>query len=227
MNAHECVIAPLSETTAAVQKIERKKLDLQPRTKPVEAEAQAEVVEAPVQPKRSTSIFGAAKPVDTAAKEKEIEQRLQRDRELLHKKVSHCFFLHSLAILFFSVFCVRMTDSLMLIQSTDGPAPLQENADPATGHVSAGRRRTSERTISQSSVEATADAPRLAPQKILQRPRPPPEAVQEAPLTEGAEDNVQQSNKPPLGTYKPGRNVRTFTRGGSGVARYQGGSVFV
>ncbi|XP_013381286.1 eukaryotic translation initiation factor 4B [Lingula anatina] len=62
--------APAAEEAPA----ERKRLVLQPRTKPVEAE------EKPAQ--QSSSIFGGAKPVNTAAKEREIEERLQKQHEL-------------------------------------------------------------------------------------------------------------------------------------------------
>ncbi|KAJ8307463.1 hypothetical protein KUTeg_015547 [Tegillarca granosa] len=52
---------------------ERPRLNLQPRSKPIETDAS----NAP----EKSSIFGSAKPVDTAAKEREIEERLQRKRE--------------------------------------------------------------------------------------------------------------------------------------------------
>lgn len=54
---------------------ERPKIMLQPRTIPVESDA------GPVP--HATNIFGAAKPVNTAAKEREIEERLAREREAL------------------------------------------------------------------------------------------------------------------------------------------------
>ncbi|XP_014287269.1 eukaryotic translation initiation factor 4B isoform X2 [Halyomorpha halys] len=50
----------------------RQKLVLQPRTKPKEAAESAST---------SASIFGGAKPVDTAAREREIEERLMRNDE--------------------------------------------------------------------------------------------------------------------------------------------------
>ncbi len=59
------VVAP-----APTELKERPKLQLQPRTLPVEE------VGAPI-PAASSSIFGAAKPVNTAAREREIEERLK------------------------------------------------------------------------------------------------------------------------------------------------------
>ncbi len=51
---------------------ERPRLVLQPRSKPVEtAEEQ----------NKASAIFGGAKPVDTAAREKEIEERMLKKRE--------------------------------------------------------------------------------------------------------------------------------------------------
>lgn len=60
---------------------ERPRLKLQPRTKPIEEAGQVNT--------GSSSIFGGAKPVDTAAREREIEERLiskkhHPDRFLLH-----------------------------------------------------------------------------------------------------------------------------------------------
>ncbi|KFM75123.1 Eukaryotic translation initiation factor 4B, partial [Stegodyphus mimosarum] len=53
---------------------ERRKLQLAPRTKPIEP------VPPPSEAIGSSSIFGGAKPVDTAAREREIEERLAREK---------------------------------------------------------------------------------------------------------------------------------------------------
>uniref|UniRef100_A0A8W8MZQ2 RRM domain-containing protein n=1 Tax=Magallana gigas TaxID=29159 RepID=A0A8W8MZQ2_MAGGI len=57
--------------------VERPRLNLQPRTKPVENEGPKNPGSAP---EKKASIFGAAKPVDTAAREREIEERLAKQR---------------------------------------------------------------------------------------------------------------------------------------------------
>ncbi len=62
--------APDAETAASVSQLERPRLQLAPRTLPVAAAAAA----------GDSSIFGAAKPVDTAARELEIERRLKEER---------------------------------------------------------------------------------------------------------------------------------------------------
>lgn len=54
---------------------ERPRLNLQKRSKPLEDGSNKSE-------SKAASIFGAAKPVDTAAREREIEVRLQREREL-------------------------------------------------------------------------------------------------------------------------------------------------
>ena len=54
---------------------ERPRLQLQPRTKPREEAGQT------ASPK-AASIFGGAKPVNTAAREREIEERLAKQREM-------------------------------------------------------------------------------------------------------------------------------------------------
>ena len=54
---------------------ERPRSKLQPRTKPKEEDT-------PKAPEKSSSIFGGAKPVDTAAREREIEERLARQKEI-------------------------------------------------------------------------------------------------------------------------------------------------
>ena len=53
---------------------ERPKLQLIPRSKPVDSETQ-------LSPGSQTSIFGGAKPVDTASKEQIIEEKLRRMEE--------------------------------------------------------------------------------------------------------------------------------------------------
>ncbi|XP_060801962.1 eukaryotic translation initiation factor 4B isoform X2 [Amyelois transitella] len=64
---------------------ERPKLNLLPRTVPREPEAAAPVEERPERPAAkpvpAEKVFGAAKPVDTAAKEREIEERLRKQEE--------------------------------------------------------------------------------------------------------------------------------------------------
>ncbi|VDO97686.1 unnamed protein product [Soboliphyme baturini] len=60
---------------------ERKKLELVPRSRPLSGDAPD-----PAAPSKS-SIFGEAKPVDTAAKEREIEERLERERQELHRQL--------------------------------------------------------------------------------------------------------------------------------------------
>ncbi|GIY26323.1 eukaryotic translation initiation factor 4B [Caerostris darwini] len=55
---------------------ERRKLVLAPRTKPVEP------VPPPSEAIAKSSIFGGAKPVDTAAREREIEERLTKGKEI-------------------------------------------------------------------------------------------------------------------------------------------------
>lgn len=58
---------------------ERRKLQLAPRTKPIEP------VPPPSEAVSSSSIFGGAKPVDTAAREREIEERLAKEKETVSK----------------------------------------------------------------------------------------------------------------------------------------------
>ncbi|KAL1416976.1 hypothetical protein MTO96_027274 [Rhipicephalus appendiculatus] len=62
---------------------ERKKLPLKPRSVPVEVNRKGAAVSkaAMLAPQTSSSIFGEARPVDTAAREREIEARLARQRE--------------------------------------------------------------------------------------------------------------------------------------------------
>ena len=60
--------------------LERPRLQLQPRTKPLEDAGGGEGGGGGGGG-TSSSIFGQAKPVDTAAREKEIEERLLREQE--------------------------------------------------------------------------------------------------------------------------------------------------
>uniref|UniRef100_A0A8C3GHK9 Eukaryotic translation initiation factor 4B n=1 Tax=Cairina moschata TaxID=8855 RepID=A0A8C3GHK9_CAIMO len=63
---------------------QRPKLNLKPRSAPKEEEAA--VAPAP-QSSRAASIFGGAKPVDTAAREREVEERLQKEQEKLQRQL--------------------------------------------------------------------------------------------------------------------------------------------
>ncbi|XP_069762696.1 eukaryotic translation initiation factor 4Ba isoform X2 [Narcine bancroftii] len=64
--------------------VQRPKLNLKPRSIPKE-----EVVRAPpaMSSGRSASIFGAAKPVDTTAKEREVEERLKKEQEKYQRQI--------------------------------------------------------------------------------------------------------------------------------------------
>ena len=62
------------ESSAGAQPVERPKLNLAPRTLPVEDASST--INA-----NNSSIFGSAKPVNTAAREREIEERLKKERE--------------------------------------------------------------------------------------------------------------------------------------------------
>lgn len=65
---------------------QRPKLNLKPRSVPKEEEQSGGVSPQAV-PSRSSSIFGAAKPVDTAAKEREVEERLKKEQERLQRQL--------------------------------------------------------------------------------------------------------------------------------------------
>lgn len=63
---------------------QRPKLNLKPRSAPKEEETSG----APAaQSSRAASIFGGAKPVDTAAREREVEERLQKEQEKLQRQL--------------------------------------------------------------------------------------------------------------------------------------------
>uniref|UniRef100_A0A8C6QCZ8 Eukaryotic translation initiation factor 4B n=1 Tax=Nannospalax galili TaxID=1026970 RepID=A0A8C6QCZ8_NANGA len=59
--------------------LQRPKLNLKPRSTPKEGDSSASTS----QSSRAASIFGGAKPVDTAAREREVEERLQKEQEKL------------------------------------------------------------------------------------------------------------------------------------------------
>ncbi|KAI4900734.1 hypothetical protein NFI96_014370 [Prochilodus magdalenae] len=68
---------------------QRPKLNLKPRSIPKEDEQSGGPPPQPpaANPSRSASIFGAAKPVDTAAKEREVEERLKKEQERLQRQL--------------------------------------------------------------------------------------------------------------------------------------------
>ncbi|XP_011473882.1 eukaryotic translation initiation factor 4B isoform X3 [Oryzias latipes] len=72
--------------------IQRPKLNLKPRSVPKEEEGPGNSggtspAAAPSSGSRASSIFGGAKPVDTAAKEREVEERLKKEEERLQRQL--------------------------------------------------------------------------------------------------------------------------------------------
>ncbi|XP_016127507.1 eukaryotic translation initiation factor 4B-like isoform X1 [Sinocyclocheilus grahami] len=68
---------------------QRPKLNLKPRSIPKEEEQSGSLSPQSntANSSRASSIFGAAKPVDTAAKEREVEERLKKEQERLQKQL--------------------------------------------------------------------------------------------------------------------------------------------
>ncbi|KAK2862358.1 hypothetical protein Q5P01_001891 [Channa striata] len=71
---------------------QRPKLNLKPRSVPKEEEGNSggggtSPAAAPSPSTRASSIFGGAKPVDTAAKEREVEERLKKEEERLQRQL--------------------------------------------------------------------------------------------------------------------------------------------
>ena len=62
---------------------QRPKLNLKPRSTPKDDDSSASTS----QSSRAASIFGGAKPVDTAAREREVEERLQKEQEKLQRQL--------------------------------------------------------------------------------------------------------------------------------------------
>ncbi|KAM4612576.1 eukaryotic translation initiation factor 4Ba isoform 1-T1 [Polymixia lowei] len=73
--------------------MQRPKLNLKPRSVPKEEEegggggSTSAPAAAPSSSSRASSIFGGAKPVDTAAKEREVEERLKKEQERLQRQL--------------------------------------------------------------------------------------------------------------------------------------------
>lgn len=63
---------------------QRPKLNLKPRSVPKDSESGGP---SSAQSDRAASIFGGAKPVDTAAKEREVEERLKKEQERLQRQL--------------------------------------------------------------------------------------------------------------------------------------------
>lgn len=77
---------------ASLAPLQRPKLNLKPRSVPKEEEGPSNSggtspAAAPSSGSRASSIFGGAKPVDTAAKEREVEERLKKEEERLQRQL--------------------------------------------------------------------------------------------------------------------------------------------
>ena len=68
----------INQSTPTDTARERPRLNLQPRSKPAEKVEKAEKPKPSSEVSRQTSIFGSAKPVDTASKEREIEEKMKK-----------------------------------------------------------------------------------------------------------------------------------------------------
>ena len=66
-----------------IEVIQRPELNLKPRSTPKEDDSYASTS----QSSRVASIFGGAKSVDTAAREREVEERLQKEQEKLQRQL--------------------------------------------------------------------------------------------------------------------------------------------
>lgn len=119
---------------------ERKKLQLKPRSVPAgEEQKQPEAAAAPPQQQQAPSqqsapkpsaaaIFGGARPVDTAAREREIEARLARQREEEERKM-----VRDRDPPFQDRYSYCSPLPLMLVVGTDPSLPLSDDAGETTG----------------------------------------------------------------------------------------------
>lgn len=64
--------------------LQRPKLNLKPRSVPKEEDQSSSTS---TTSSRTASIFGGAKPVDTASKEREVEERLKKEQERLQRQL--------------------------------------------------------------------------------------------------------------------------------------------
>ncbi|XP_021421400.1 eukaryotic translation initiation factor 4B isoform X1 [Oncorhynchus mykiss] len=148
--------------------VERPKLILKPRSVPKEVE-QSNTPFAPSG--RAASIFGGAKPVDTAAKEREVEERLKREQEKLQRQLED------------RIPDRKPRERHPSWRSEDQPAERSrtgsESSQPGSQSGRASKRRESERSVDSGREEEPSSPVTLPPPRLDGQPlkvvfAPPP-----------------------------------------------------
>uniref|UniRef100_A0A8C7D444 Eukaryotic translation initiation factor 4B n=1 Tax=Oncorhynchus kisutch TaxID=8019 RepID=A0A8C7D444_ONCKI len=148
--------------------VERPKLILKPRSVPKEME-QSNTPFAPSG--RAASIFGGAKPVDTAAKEREVEERLKREQEKLQRQLED------------RIPDRKPRERHPSWRSEDQPAERSrtgsESSQPGSQSGRASKRRESERSVDSGREEEPSSPVTLPPPRLDGQPlkvvfAPPP-----------------------------------------------------
>ncbi|NXA43982.1 IF4B factor, partial [Eudromia elegans] len=145
---------------------QRPKLNLKPRSAPKEEETS--VAPAP-QSSRAASIFGGAKPVDTAAREREVEERLQKEQEKLQRQLEDDKRIER-----------RPRERHPSWRSEENQERSRTGSESSQTGNSATRRRESEKSLENETFAKEDDAPsptskpREEKQPLKVMPAPPP-----------------------------------------------------
>ncbi|XP_076124839.1 eukaryotic translation initiation factor 4B-like isoform X1 [Alosa pseudoharengus] len=206
--------------------LQRPKLNLKPRSVPKdEGEKDAGESTPPTAPSggsRASSIFGAAKPVDTAAKEREVEERLKKEQEKLQRQLEDDKFRGERDRR------DKPQDKEPSWRSEKPPKERSRTGSDSTQPARVSRRRESERSVENEVFSGQEDEPPssrpsasptsqdVLPLKVM--PAPPPKENAWAKRSTGGGTSEGESRAPvsPTGGHPPKSSSSSADERGSG-----------
>ncbi|XP_041498415.1 eukaryotic translation initiation factor 4B-like isoform X2 [Microtus oregoni] len=184
---------------------QRPKLNLKPRSTPKEDDSSASTS----QSSRAASIFGGAKPVDTAAREREVEERLQKEQEKLQGQLDEPKLDRRLRERHPSW---RSEETQERERSRTGSESSQTGASATSGRNT--RRRESEKALENETHNKEEDC--HSPTSKPPKPDQPLKVMPAPPPKENAW--VKQSSNPPARSQSSDTEQQSPTSGGGKVA---------
>ncbi|XP_038608060.1 eukaryotic translation initiation factor 4B [Tachyglossus aculeatus] len=186
--------------------MQRPKLNLKPRSAPKDEDPSASTS----QSSRAASIFGGAKPVDTAAREREVEERLQKEQEKLQRQLDEPKLERRPRERHPSWRSEENQE-----RSRTGSESSQTGSTAPSGRTT--RRRESEKSLDNEAFGKDDDSPSPT-SKTPRAEQPPPLKVVPAPLPKENAWAKRSSNPPPAARSQSSDSEPPSPAGGSKAA---------
>uniref|UniRef100_A0A6I8PM78 Eukaryotic translation initiation factor 4B n=1 Tax=Ornithorhynchus anatinus TaxID=9258 RepID=A0A6I8PM78_ORNAN len=187
--------------------MQRPKLNLKPRSAPKDEDPSASTS----QSSRAASIFGGAKPVDTAAREREVEERLQKEQEKLQRQLDEPKLERRPRERHPSWRSEENQE-----RSRTGSESSQTGSTAPSGRSESTRRRESEKSLDNEAFNKDDDSP--SPTSKTPRAEQPPLKVVPAPPPKENAWAKRSSNPPPAARSQSSDSEPPSPAGGSKAA---------